>query len=137
MRRGFTLCLAILAVSGCNEKQAPSICVPVLSGWASPETGKPVHLIANSVTLNGRNMSWNGVAIDEQRLTSYVRQTAAMDPLPFLIFDPGVAPDCSFARHIRDVLDREYPCSDGACWQGSEAELEQTPFKSPKGNAVP
>ena len=60
-----------------------------------------------------------------------------MSPVPFLVFDSGVSPDCSFARHIRDILDREYPCRDGACWQGSKASLEAAPFKAPKGNAIP
>lgn len=137
MRGIFWLSLVILAMSACNEDKTPASCVPALPGWATPETGKPVHLIANSVTLSGRSMRWNGVAIDEQTLISYARQSAAMNPLPFLIFDPGVAPDCSFARRIRDTLNSEYPCSEGACWHGSEAALEMAPFKTPKGNAVP
>ena len=137
MRKAFQVCLVILATTACNERQTPSVCVPVLTGWSTPETGKPVHLIANTVTLNGHNVRWNGVAIDELTLTNYLRETVAMDPVPFLIFDSGVSPDCSFARHIRDILDREYPCREGACWQGSKAALEAAPFKAPKGNAVP
>jgi hypothetical protein len=66
-----------------------------------------------------------------------LRQSASMEPLPFLVFDPGDAPDCQFARQVRDIVDRNYPCGEGACWQGSKSELERTPFRAPKGNAVP
>jgi hypothetical protein len=137
MRGVFRLCVAILATSGCNDAKAPSSCVAALPGWATPETGKPVHLIANEVTLKGHDIRWNGVAIDEQTLADYARQSAALNPVPFLIFDPGTASDCSFARHVRDTLDHEYPCRDEACWQGSKAALDKAAFKTPKGEALP
>jgi hypothetical protein len=60
-----------------------------------------------------------------------------MNPIPFLVFDPGVDPDCSFAIHVRDVLEREFHCGDGLCWQGSEAAFERAPYKNYTGNAVP
>jgi hypothetical protein len=61
-----------------------------------------------------------------------------MNPIPFLIFDPGPAPDCSFATHIRDLLDREFPCREGACWQGSELAFKEARYQSPKNpSAVP
>jgi hypothetical protein len=122
---------------GCNERLAQTTCVPALPGWATSETGKPVHLIANTVTLSGRDIRWNGVSIDEQKLVSHARQSSALNPVPFLIFDPGNAPDCQYATRVRDILDREYPCRDGACWLGSEAELKQAPFKPYTGNAIP
>jgi hypothetical protein len=137
MRKELQVCFVIFAISACNKRQTPSACVPVLPGWSTPETGKPVHPIANTVTLNGHNVRWNGVTLDEETLTNYLRETAAMDPMPFLIFDSGVSPNCRFARHVLDILDREYPCREGACWQGSKAALDEAPFKAPKGNAVP
>lgn len=137
MRKQLKACLIILATSSCSDHQTPSVCVPVLPGWATPETGKPVHLISNIVTLNGHNVRWNGVAIDERTLTKYLRETAAMDPVPFLIFDSGVSPDCAYARHVQNILDREYPCRDGACWQGSKSALDEAPFKTAQGNAIP
>ena len=136
--RGFLqLCFAVLATTGCGQERALSTCVPALPGWASPETGKPVHVIANTVELDGRNISWNGVAINEKALVQYVRQSADLNPLPFLVFDPGPAADCSFARHIRDTLDREYPCRIGGCWHGSKEALDKAPFTNPRGSAVP
>jgi hypothetical protein len=61
-----------------------------------------------------------------------------MNPTPFLIFDPGEKPDCSFATHVRDVLQRDFPCDAGACWQGSELAYEQAPYQRPKNpSAVP
>jgi hypothetical protein len=137
MRKALTICLAVLALAACSKREAPTICVPVLPGWSTEQTGKPVSTIANNVTLRGREILWNFSPIDEPTFVSYVRQTAVMNPVPFMIFDPGAAPDCSFATHIRDTLDQELPCRDGACWQGSKEAFDRAPYKKLTGSGVP
>jgi hypothetical protein len=138
MRNAFWACLVIIVATGCSKTDAPKSCVPALPGWTTPQTGKPAFLLlANKVTLSGRDIRWNGVSIDEQTLTDYVRQSAAMSPVPFLIFDPTRTSDCAFASHVRDILDRGFPCREGACWQGTEAAFKRAPYKKYSGNAVP
>jgi hypothetical protein len=131
MRTALRICAALLTVSGCSKAEPRRSCVPVLPGWTSPQTGKPVSLAANNVTLAGREIRWNGVRIDERTLASYLRQSAAMNPIPFVIFDPGTSPDCYFATHVRDILEKAYPCREGMCWQGSEAAFKRAPYRSP------
>jgi hypothetical protein len=137
MRKALIICGTALASFACNKSEAPTICVPVLPGWATEQTGKPVYVIGNTVALHGREIRWNGVPIDEQTLADYTRRASVMNPIPFTIFDPGEAPDCAFARHIRDGLDRELPCRHGLCWQGSKAAFDRAPFRTPTGDAVP
>jgi hypothetical protein len=137
MRKALWACALILVSGGCNKSEPPKPCVPVLSGWTTAQTGKPAYVIANTITLSGRVIRWNGVRIDEQTLVSYLRQARGMNPVPFLVLDPGASPDCSFATHLRDVLEREFPCRDGLCWQGSEAAFKRAPYKNYTGNAVP
>lgn len=87
------------------------------SGMGYARHGQPVHLIANVITLKGGQSLWNGVPADEQTFTNYVQKTAAMDSLPFLIFDPDGA-NCQDATRLRDLIDQNYPCRDGLVAKG-------------------
>jgi len=104
MRKALIICGAALSSVACNKSEAPRSCLPVLPGWATEQTGKPVYVLGNTVALHGREIRWNGVRIDEHTLADYARQVSVMNPIPFTIFDPGERPDCAFARHIRDRL---------------------------------
>ncbi len=121
---------ACLSLAGCGQGPLGGSCAPPLDGWATPETGKPVHIIANTIRLDGEQIFWNGVRIDEQKLVVYVRQSAQTSPLPFLMLDIEKAPDCAFAARIRDLVDDAYPCGEGACGQGPKAAFERAPFKN-------
>jgi hypothetical protein len=123
MRRGLLLSLIALALPGCDKRQEPQVCVPVLPGWVTDKVQRRDDLradffISNTVNLAGNGILWNGNPVDERTLVDYTRQLAPKSPVPFLIFDPGPSPDCSFARHVRDILDQNYPCRKGVCGQG-------------------
>ena len=137
MQRAIFSCLTAVVLTACSETEAPESCVPVLPGWSSEQTGKPVSTMENRVTLSGRQILWNGHPTDERDFKRLVEEVAVMNPIPFMIFDPGVAPDCSFARHVRDTLDKELPCRDGACWQGSKEAYDRAPFKKLTGTGIP
>lgn len=137
MRGVFGLFLATVVVLGCNERRAPKACVPALAGWANSQTGKPVSVLANAVELEGRNIRWNGVPISERTLATYLGMARTMNPLPYLIFDPGVEPDCAFASRIQSLLEREYSCGEVQCWQGSKAEYDEAAYAKPTGLGVP
>jgi hypothetical protein len=128
MRNTIPAVVAVLfATLGCSGS-APSSCPSVLPGWATPTIGQPVHHVANVVTAQGGLAHWNGVRTDEKTLSTYLLQTATMDPLPFVIFDPQ-GTDCESATRLRDIMDRNYPCRDGACGQGSRADFERASYK--------
>ena len=137
MRTAGIICATLLACGGCTKAEAPHACVPVLQGWSSEQTGKPVATIENRVTLSGHQILWNGYPLDEKTLDRYLRTVAVMNPIPFMVFDPGPTPDCAFARHIRDMIDRQLPCREGGCWQGSKQAYERAPYKKPTGSGVP
>lgn len=137
MRKVLLIGLVGFAITGCRKSQAPQICVPALPGWSTEQTGKPVSVITNVVALRGREILWNGHPINEPTFSRYVRETATMNPIPFYIFDPGKASDCSFAQHVRDTIDQEMHCRDGGCWQGSKEAFDRAPYKKSTGNAVP
>jgi len=121
MRIAICVCLTALALGACKERHEPAACVPVVPGWATAESKIGDAFISNTVRLVGHDIRWNGKRIDEPTLIRFTRQLAPSSPVPFLIFDPGPAPDCAFATHVRDVLDQNYPCREGACGQGSAA----------------
>ena len=137
MRKAICICVALLAATACSKREPPKVCVPVLPGWSSEQTGKPVSTIANRVTLSGHEILWNGYPTDEQTFNDLVRQMSVLDPVPLMSFDPGIAPDCSYARHIRDTLDQNLPCREGQCWQGSKAAYDRAPYRKHTGAGVP
>ena len=119
MRKLVSAFLVALAVMGCHKRQEVArVCVPVLPGWMTAEPKHTDLFVANVVRLDGHKVLWNGSPIDEPTLIDYNRQLARRSPTPFLIFDPGPSPNCSFARHVRDILDQNYPCRQAACGQG-------------------
>lgn len=97
--------------------EQPHVCVPVLPGWAAPDGTAPM-ITTNTVQVRGRQLRWNGVAVDEATLGRYLQAASKMFPVPFLIFDPETN-DCTLAKRVRDLIDRNYPCRDGACGQGT------------------
>jgi hypothetical protein len=132
MRVLATLIAVQLVIAGCSKTGENDVCVPVLSGWATPESGQPVYLLANSVRVYGHAIRWNGVTVDERTLETYLRKSAELNPRPFVIFDPQSS-DCQFAVRVRDVIDRNYPCREGACGQGTKEAFERTPFRPHRG----
>ena len=90
--------------------------------------GRPAYWVVNEVTTDRGEIRWNGVPIDEERLVAYLKLAARMDPVPFLVFEPGNS-NCKDAKRVRDLIDRNYPCGDGACGQGARAEFDAAPSK--------
>jgi hypothetical protein len=120
MRTMLCAFLIVFALTGCQKHSAPAprSCVPALPGWLTAEPRRGDLFVANVVSLAGHGVLWNGSPVNEQVLVQYARQLAPRSPVPFLVLDPGPSPDCSFARHVRDVLDQNYPCHEGKCGQG-------------------
>lgn len=117
-----TAILAIIVVLltplGCS-KDAQASCPAVLPGWATPAGGRPAHVsvVKNSITMDEGKSRWNGVPVDEGKVATYVKLAAKMTPLPFLVLDPQDS-NCDDATRLRDLIDQNYPCRDGACGQG-------------------
>jgi hypothetical protein len=105
-----------------------------LPGWAPPEVGKAERTGVNSVRLIGRQLSWNGMDIDEETLRSYLLESHRLGlaakkrnpeiDLPFLIFSPETN-DCELARQIQTLIEQNYPCSSGICGQGRPESFVQ------------
>jgi|SRR4051812_24614584 hypothetical protein len=125
--------LIALGLTGCKKPEEPRACVPVLPGWLTKNPPGDL-MVANQVQLAGNGILWNGVPIDEQTLIEYSRQLAPRTPIPFLVFDPGSSPNCSFARQVRDILDQNYPCHQGACGQGPATNFIPR-FNAPREDA--
>lgn len=70
--------------------------------------------------------------VSEQTLAAYLQESARLDPMPFVIFDPPTR-DCAFARRVRDIVDGNYPCRDGACGQGTVEAFGKAPFRKRGG----
>jgi hypothetical protein len=107
---------ALLFIAACSDEGGTG-CVPVLSGWRTPESGQPHYTVKNTVSLRGRDILWDGVPVDEETLADYLRRGAGALPVPFVVFDPG-AEDCAFATRVQAVIDQNYPCGNGACGRG-------------------
>jgi len=99
---------------------------------------KPVATVANNISLQKQQIFWNGSPVSEQSLDDLLRQVRDFNPPPFIIFDPGVDPDCEAATRIRDKIDKSLHCRNGnACWQGSRAVFGRMPEAPLTGTGVP
>jgi hypothetical protein len=122
------LLAALLLLSACGDAPDHQSCVPVLPGWQSPD-GNPAGVTMNMVRVSGHELRWNGAAVDEATLQRYLRAASQMFPMPFLVFDPETN-DCAYARRVRDLIDRNYPCRDGACGQGTREGFGMPPIEN-------
>lgn len=132
MRALPVLAVLLFTVAACARENSSEACVPVLAGWATPQTGQRPYLIPNLVRVTDNQIKWNGVQVNEPILGAYLRESARMNPMPFVVFDPETG-DCAFARRVRDIIDRSYPCSDGACGQGTLEAFRSAPFRKRPG----
>ncbi len=123
MRAVIWVCLTAVAVTACSERHEPATCVPVLPGWKTAQSKSADYFVSNTVTLAGQEIRWNGKRIDQPTLVRFTRSLAPNETVPFLIFDPGPSPNCAFATRVRDILNQNYPCRDGACGQGSATDF--------------
>jgi hypothetical protein len=115
---------AILVVAVCAGACSPSsstngTCHAPLATWARPQEGIPHLAVVNRITLSARNeLHWNGVAITETQLQSYLREIRGAVTHPFTIFDPDPASDCAMVRRIRELIDTSLSCNRGRCGEG-------------------
>jgi hypothetical protein len=131
MRSALSVAPVLLALLGCSKAEG-GLCVALGEGWTTPKAGQPVHLVSNTVGVRGREIRWNGVTISEQTLADYLRRTARAEPLAFIIFDPQ-GEDCAFATHVRDLINRNYPCRSGMCGQGMRRAFDAAPYRNMAG----
>jgi hypothetical protein len=132
MRTAIPATLALVVASGCGRTEEAASCVGVPTGWIAPGRGRPVHFVVNEITIQSRQIRWNGVIIDERQLGDYLRQTAGAAPQPVVVFSPDSS-DCDFSTRIRSSIEHAYPCHDGSCWLGSRATFEAEPFQRSNG----
>ena len=118
MRTAIPATIVVLLTTLGNSEGAEASCPAVLPGWASPADGQPAHVYGvNIITMVEGKSRWNGVPVDEGKVATYVKLAAKMTPPPFLVFDPQGS-NCDDATRMRDLIDQNYPCRDGACGQG-------------------
>jgi len=124
--------LSIVLVCVASPSAGYAGAAPAPRGWSSPVTGKPAYWTKNTITVRGKQLRWNGVSVDAVTLLRYVRESATYSPLPLLVFD-GSPAGSVYASHIRDLIERNYPCRTGACFQGSDLELNRTRYRRRDG----
>jgi hypothetical protein len=121
--------LAAISMSACQQRTPVSAsCPATLPGWDSPQTGQAVRVTENEIRVLHREIFWNGEKVNGATLDRYVKESKALNPIPFLIFDPSGADDCDYATQIRDLLNRA-GCNEGGCGQGSRDAFRHAPFK--------
>lgn len=121
--------LLLLASVGCTSGEAETDCVPVLQGWFVPAAGQPHYFFANNIRVRGQDIRWNSTPVDEETLQAYLKQSAQLEPMPFIVFDPTGA-NCEMGVRVRNLIDRNYPCREGACGQGARAAFDEAPFRT-------
>lgn len=101
-------------------------------GWTTSEIGSPPFFVANRVLVSGGEIRWNGVVVDEAMLAKYVRLSSKLNPMPFVMFDPETG-ECAFATRVRDIIDGNYLCRDGARRQGTAEAFRKAPHRTKPG----
>lgn len=128
MKRWLLLGLALVGCTGQGEERSGS-CTEILPHWRKPADGVAMLSVTNSISIKGQRLFWNEKQIDEQTLIDYSKRMPGLNPPVHLQFDPTGSSSCSYARKIRDIIDKNAKCSDlpGICGQGSQCEWENAP----------
>lgn len=71
-----------------------------------------------------------GTPVDEETLQAYLTQSAELNPMPWVVFDPSGA-DCELGVRVRNLIDGSYPCREGLCGQGTRAAFDAARFRTP------
>ena len=110
----------VILLGGCRHQATYAHgCGPLPAKWVTPRHGRGVMSILSviSVASNG-SISWNGTEVSDSTLASYLKKTAAMNPMPVtqIKFEPGV--DCETVARLRRLISETLDCDFGSCAEG-------------------
>jgi biopolymer transport protein ExbD len=114
------LALLCIVLSACNEpKTYASACSTLRQNWRTAEQDWH-HAIFNTVKLEkAGTLRWNGVQIDEARLTQYFQAVNTLNPVPTVVLKVDPDADCAAVERIRDQLEEQMQCkASGRCGEG-------------------
>lgn len=109
----FALALVAIGSMSSTATTGPR-CVPTLPAWVSTYEKPGLQMVANTVSLRGHSLRWNGASVDETRLLAFLQSAKKLNPLPPLVFKSDYS-DCAFAHRIERLLKASYPCSRDRC----------------------
>ena len=122
----FLLALMFLSLPACmRSRSIDAECLGLPSWWRTEErnagdTGSPRDaFVSSTIYLTGRQVRWNGALVTADRLDELLLAASREEPKPLLVLDTSEAQECSFARSVREEMDKRY-CRRGECvWSNS------------------
>src|SRR3954466_10544868 len=88
---GLAICAAL---QGCGQKRVSAACPSRLPGWTKPADGMDPHGIHSTVTMSGKQVFWDGRAVDASELQRLLGLAPRLNPVDHVLFDPAGAADC-------------------------------------------
>lgn len=114
------LTLLCAALSACNAPQTYALaCSTLRPSWRTAEQDWH-HPIINTVQLDETEiLRWNGVKIDETRLSQYLERAQGFEPKPSVVLKIDPETNCAAVERIRDRIEAQMHCkSSRLCGEG-------------------
>lgn len=115
--RGILALCVFATLSGCSLSREARECQGSLKGWRDVSKGVPEVAIVNRVTVSDSRLTWNSKPISPATLTQYLSVVSHDDTLPFILLASEPKTQCARIAEIRDLIDKNYRCSQGSCGQ--------------------
>ena len=118
-RRAALVLMALLLTSCGNHRTYAGGCGPPPKDWITPRQGRGVLSLLNVIAVrDARLIEWNGVAVSETTLRSYLKQVSHMNPVPVTQIKFAPTADCETVRRLRALMSSSLDCSYGKCAEG-------------------
>ena len=115
------LILPALFLVGCQKVGTyGEQCSAPLTHWRKQSEGMNHHAIPVHVRLSSQGAAtWNGVAVTDSELGSYLDQSRPIVPLPFIILSAQPDTPCDRVRAVRHLMNQRYCSLRWVCGEGS------------------
>lgn len=112
-----------------RSAQLPKQCAFVTRGWMQPSDGRSAFRPLVVVQVLKGSIIWNGTTVDRAKLEVLVSQSSAMNPAPFIVFEPQPhSGDCETEQEVQRLIDRAASCeASKLCGLGTREEWKVAP----------
>jgi hypothetical protein len=109
--------------------QLPKQCTFATRGWMQPSDGRSVFRPLVVVQVLKGSIMWNGTAVDRTKLAVLASQSSAMNPAPFIVFEPQPnSNDCETEQEVQKQINKTALCeASKLCGLGTREEWKVAP----------
>jgi hypothetical protein len=119
-RRAALAWMSLLLTSCSNHRMYAEGCGPLPKGWITPREGRGVLSLLDVIAVRDASLiEWNGKAVSEPTLQTYLKQTSRLNPVPVTQIKFAPTANCETVRRLRALMSSKLDCSYGKCAEGA------------------